>query len=286
MKDLARRLPTTVVLIVFAYAAIRFLPVPYFSALLFLLVSLAAWELLRLTRPSKHVWPLAFTNGLLVALAFTVPWFGIWPTPWSAACWPTALFFLFTVQDKARLDSFARDWGILALSVMYLYFPLFFLLELKKLGPNYLFFLIFVIAVGDSGAYFVGSAIGKHKIYPVASPKKSLEGLIAAILTAGLSGWLSILLFPIPVHDDPGCPVNARRRIDRRGHRIVLPAFRPGGVAVQARRRPEGFRHPAAGPRRRPGPRRQLYFLRPAAVYPDPLFLEVSACPFQRREGP
>jgi phosphatidate cytidylyltransferase len=198
MKDLSRRLPTTLVLIVFAYAAIRFLPVPAFAALLFLLVSLAAWELLRLTRPSRHVWPLAFTNGLLVALAFSVPWFGMGHA--LVACLlADGLFFLFTVNSKERLDSFARDWGILALSVMYLYFPLFFLLELKKLGPNYLFFLILVIAIGDSGAYFVGSAMGRHKIYPVASPKKSLEGLIAAVLTAGLSGWLSMLLFPIPV---------------------------------------------------------------------------------------
>jgi len=198
MKDLSRRLPTTLVLIVFAYAAIRFLPVPYFSALLFLLVSLAAWELLRLTRPSPHVWPLAFTNGLLVALAFTVPWFGI-VHALVGCLLADGLFFLFTVNSRERLAPFARDWGILALAVMYLYFPLYFLLELKKLGPNYLFFLIFVIAIGDSGAYFVGSALGKHKIYPVASPKKSLEGLIAAILTAGISGWLSLLLFPLPV---------------------------------------------------------------------------------------
>jgi phosphatidate cytidylyltransferase len=198
MKDLSRRLPTTLVLIVFAYAAIRFLPVPYFSALLFLLVSLAAWELLRLTKPSRHVWPLAFTNGLLVALAFTVPWFGMGHA--LAGCLlADGLFFLFTVNSAERLEPFARDWGILALAVMYLYFPLYFLLQLKKLGPNYLFFLIFVIAVGDSGAYFVGSAVGRHKIYPVASPKKSLEGLIAAILTAGVSGWLSLLLFPLPV---------------------------------------------------------------------------------------
>jgi phosphatidate cytidylyltransferase len=73
------------------------------------------------------------------------------------------------------------------------------MLELKRLGPNYLFFLIAVIAVGDSGAYFVGSVIGKHKIYPVASPKKSLEGLIAAIITAALTGWLSIIVFPVEV---------------------------------------------------------------------------------------
>jgi phosphatidate cytidylyltransferase len=198
MKDLGRRLPTTVVLIVFAYAAIRFLPLPHFSALLFLLVSLAAWELLRLTRPSPYVWPLAFTNGLLVALAFTVPWFGLGHALVGCLL-ADGLFFLFTVNSKERLDPFARDWGILALSVLYLYFPLYFLLQLKKLGPNYLFFLILVIAIGDSGAYFVGSAIGKHKIYPVASPKKSLEGLVAAVLTAAGSGWLSLLLFPVRV---------------------------------------------------------------------------------------
>lgn len=198
MKDLRRRLPTTMVLIVFAYAAIRFLPVPYFSALLYLLVSLAAWELVSLTRPQNFSLPLIFANGLLIALAFTIRQIDL---TYALSCGLLAngLFFLFTVKSRERLESFVRDWGILLLAVIYLYLPLFFLLELKKLGANYLFFLIFVIAVGDSGAYFVGSALGKHKIYPVASPKKSLEGLIAAILTAALSGWLAVLLFPVAV---------------------------------------------------------------------------------------
>jgi phosphatidate cytidylyltransferase len=59
--------------------------------------------------------------------------------------------------------------------------------------------MIFVIAIGDSGAYFVGRAIGKTKIYPIASPNKSLEGLIAAIITAGIAGWLGTLIFKFPV---------------------------------------------------------------------------------------
>lgn len=198
MKDLSRRLPTTAVLIVFAYASIRFLPVLYFSALLYLLVSLAAWELVRLTRPQNFSLPLIFANGLLIALAFTIRQIDL---TYALSCGLLAngLFFLFTVKSRERLESFVRDWGILLLTTVYLYIPLYFLLELKKLGANYLFFLIFVIAVGDSGAYFVGSAMGKHKIYPVASPKKSLEGLIAAVFTAGFSGWLSLLLFPVAV---------------------------------------------------------------------------------------
>lgn len=198
MKDLRRRLPTTAVLIVFAYVAIRFLPTLYFSALLYLLISLAAWELICLTRPQNFSWPLVFANGLLVALAFTVEWIDLIQAL-TAGLVASGLFFLFTIRIRERLDQFARDWGILSLTMVYLYIPLYFLLELKKLGANYLFFLIFVIAIGDSGAYFVGSALGKHKIYPVASPKKSLEGLIAAIFTAALSGWLAILLFPVTV---------------------------------------------------------------------------------------
>ncbi len=198
MKDLGRRLPTTFVLIIFAIAAIRYLPVPYFSALLYLLASMAAWELARLAKPSGYALPLVFSNGLLVALAFTVHWFDLGHAL-IACLLADGLFFLFTVKSRERLDSFARDWGFLALAVLYIYFPLYFMLELKKLAPNYLFFMILVIAIGDSGAYFVGSAIGRHKIYPVASPKKSLEGLIAAVLTAGASGWLAIVLFPVPV---------------------------------------------------------------------------------------
>jgi phosphatidate cytidylyltransferase len=198
MKDLGKRLPTTAVLIVFAYSAIRFLPIIYFSMLIYLLISLAAVELIKLTRPQIFSWPLVFFNGLLIALAFTVKQIDL-VQALTAALIASGLFYLFAVNDRMRLESFVRDMGINSLTLFYLYIPLYFLLELKKLGANFLFFLIFVIAIGDSGAYFIGSPFGKHKIYPVASPNKSLEGLIAAVLTAALSGWLSILLFPVPV---------------------------------------------------------------------------------------
>lgn len=198
MKDLSKRLPTTAVLIVFAYSTIRFLPVVYFSVLLYLLISLAAVELIKLTRPQIFSWPLIFFNGLLIALAFTVKQIDLFQALTTALI-VSGLFYLFAVNNQTRLESFVRDLGINFLTAFYLYIPLYFLLELKKLGANYLFFLILVIAIGDSGAYFVGSVFGKHKIYPVASPNKSLEGLIAAVLTAALSGWLAVLLFPVAV---------------------------------------------------------------------------------------
>ena len=45
--------------------------------------------------------------------------------------------------------------------------------------------LPFVVAfLSDTGAYFVGCAIGKHKLAPVISPKKTVEGLVGGVLTA------------------------------------------------------------------------------------------------------
>ena len=42
----------------------------------------------------------------------------------------------------------------------------------------------------DTCAYVVGMLIGKKKIFPVLSPKKSLEGCIGGVLGTGLLGWL------------------------------------------------------------------------------------------------
>ncbi len=50
---------------------------------------------------------------------------------------------------------------------------------------QYLFYLIFIGSwCTDSFAYFVGVAIGKHKLIPQVSPKKTIEGAIGGVLGA------------------------------------------------------------------------------------------------------
>lgn len=54
-----------------------------------------------------------------------------------------------------------------------------------------LFFLLFAFGgawFGDTGAYFIGSKFGAHKIAPVVSPKKSLEGVF------GSMGFILVLM--------------------------------------------------------------------------------------------
>lgn len=56
--------------------------------------------------------------------------------------------------------------------------------------------LIFIGAWGsDTCAYCVGVLIGKHKLFPKLSPKKSLEGCIGGIVGAALLGFLYATIF-------------------------------------------------------------------------------------------
>lgn len=198
MKEFVTRTLTASVLIAAVFALIQWVPYDWFALLLFLLISLGAYELVKLAKPKTYSLMLIWFNGLLVGLFFAYGY----PQLEHALVFillSNGIFFLFSLRKKEKLDSFVKDIGVHFLAVFYLYFPLFYLLELKNLGPHYVFFLVFTIAIGDSGAYFIGSALGRHKIYPVASPNKSFEGLIAAIVFAGMAGWLVPLVFPVPV---------------------------------------------------------------------------------------
>lgn len=53
-------------------------------------------------------------------------------------------------------------------------------------GVFMIVYLLFCAWFGDSGAYFVGTFLGKHKLCPNISPKKTVEGFIGGVLTVGI----------------------------------------------------------------------------------------------------
>ena len=57
-------------------------------------------------------------------------------------------------------------------------------------GLYFLVFIFFVILLTDIGAYFFGTRFGKHKLSPVISPKKSVEGAVYGGLSAIAVGLL------------------------------------------------------------------------------------------------
>jgi phosphatidate cytidylyltransferase len=53
---------------------------------------------------------------------------------------------------------------------------------LSNTGARLILALFIIVWFGDTGAYFLGSAFGKHKLAPRVSPKKSWEGALGNVL--------------------------------------------------------------------------------------------------------
>lgn len=87
------------------------------------------------------------------------------------------------------------------LAVPYIGITTGFLLFTRGLIPDGSFavlYLLLVVWCGDIGAYYVGRAIGKHRLAPSISPGKSWEGAAASVIGSMIVGTL-ILVYNRPI---------------------------------------------------------------------------------------
>jgi phosphatidate cytidylyltransferase len=61
--------------------------------------------------------------------------------------------------------------------------------ELRAINPYWLFFALALNWLGDTAAYYAGSAVGRHKLAPRLSPAKSWEGSIASVAVSVVFGF-------------------------------------------------------------------------------------------------
>ena len=81
--------------------------------------------------------------------------------------------------------------GISSSALLLVAFPLSFAVRLHgmgALGPKLLLFALVITWAGDTVAYFVGRAIGKHPFAPILSPKKTWEGAVGGFVGSLLVG--------------------------------------------------------------------------------------------------
>ncbi len=92
---------------------------------------------------------------------------------------------VLTLWTKRPLVEALPAAGISASGLILIAFPLSYALRLHGLrvqGRPLLLFALVITWVGDTAAYFVGRAIGKHALAPHLSPKKTWEGTVASFL--------------------------------------------------------------------------------------------------------
>ncbi len=127
--------------------------------------------------------PVAFTIGTISAFMWVL-FRGRQPYIANAAT--TILGFVYSGWFPLHL-LFLRDIGASNQSFMQL------LLKTDNVfndGLGYVLFMFFLVILTDVGCYYFGSNLGKHKLAPVISPNKTIEGSLGGALCAVLGGFV------------------------------------------------------------------------------------------------
>jgi phosphatidate cytidylyltransferase len=115
---------------------------------------------------------------------------------------PTVVFLLLVLSllfmaTSRSLPASVPNLGITLFGVLYVSFLLAHvsLIRLMTNGRVWVLFLIATVWAADVFAYFTGSLLGRHKLFPKISPKKTYEGLAGAIGGSILVALAFSLLF-------------------------------------------------------------------------------------------
>jgi phosphatidate cytidylyltransferase len=172
----------------------------WFFAFVAVLVCLAAWEYLIIVRPRAPRAPLR----LLLVLAPIAAYALSFALMERADLLDLRLHLLggalvlsvglgtLLLFSRTPLEETIPALGVLAFGIPYFALPIAAVHRLRELDPWLLILLFAIVWLGDTAAYYVGSRIGRHKMAPVISPKKSWEGAAAGFVVSLLAAvaWM------------------------------------------------------------------------------------------------
>jgi phosphatidate cytidylyltransferase len=198
-----KRVLTAAVLIPLVIIALFRAPLWLFALLVLGVALLAAREYFDIVK-AQGFRPMVVISYAFMALLFAVSYFVARLFTSSAAgamlvlvglpalaLFPPLIFLLLSL-GREPISRALPDAAQSYLLLPYVGFTLGLLPVMKEFssGPLYLLFVMLLVWCGDIAAYYVGRAIGKHKLAPRVSPAKTWEGAIASVIGAVIVGML------------------------------------------------------------------------------------------------
>ena len=115
------------------------------------------------------------------------------------------LFYAIYLVVRNGVISYQKASGLAMFSgivifCFYSFIRLKEMLPVEEYGYDAIFFILLILCFawgGDTCAYFAGRAFGKHKLCPVVSPKKTVEGAIGGVLGTMVFGVLVTVIYSI-----------------------------------------------------------------------------------------
>jgi phosphatidate cytidylyltransferase len=187
-----QRLLTAVVATPIALAALFLLPHWGWFVVVAVIIEGAAFEYLKIVRPRAPHAPLTFllvlaplaAYVLSVALSDGTQVLAMRLHLLAGALVISVGLGALLLLSRTPLEETIPALGILGFGIPYFALPMASLHMLQSIDPWVVFLLFAIVWLGDTAAFYVGSRIGRHKMAPVISPKKSWEGAAASFVVA------------------------------------------------------------------------------------------------------
>jgi phosphatidate cytidylyltransferase len=169
---------------------------PFYYLLMGTFLIGAAREYIHLFRAAGYQPNFHVTIGGVALVTVTRMFFPSYAQPAFAVSLLAAMAYHLIAYERGR-DQSAVDFGIAVGGIAYIGWIGSYLFDLRNLpdGGWWFMLVMFSVMYGDTGAYSIGRAYGRHKMAPRLSPKKSWEGYAASIVTATWGGFFSVYAF-------------------------------------------------------------------------------------------
>jgi len=117
-----------------------------------------------------------------------------------------AIGYIVYLMARLILPLYIKDADMLAqtahsmMGQLYITWPLAMLTAVYIINPGIATLMFVMIWLNDTGAFCVGSLIGRHRLFERVSPKKSWEGFFGGLIFAVIAGVATSRLFPLNEH--------------------------------------------------------------------------------------
>lgn len=205
MSNLTQRIATGLIFAAIGVGAIL-LHRYAFYALVVVLQGLTLWEFYTVTHSkteyTKKIWiRLQLIRQLLAAvtmisfIAVAEDWLPPLMLVWIPAIWGLVMVVELISNSHQPVVHVGLHWA----GLLYVTLPFALFMLVPGAGESYeygwILGLLFMIWANDVFAYFIGRAIGRHKLAPNISPKKTVEGLVGGAVATVLMGVGNYHLF-------------------------------------------------------------------------------------------
>ena len=172
------------------------------AAILGILLAIASYELLYRTGLVKHPRLVAYSSVMAFALS-------MWSYFGAVRAYYVLLIMVYSMvlfaemmldHIKIRFETLSMCF-VSGVIVPYLLTALIRILTMD-IG-RYVILIPFIVAfMSDAGAYFTGLRFGKHKLAPVVSPNKTIEGVLGGLAGAMIGMLVYTLILDLPLRLD------------------------------------------------------------------------------------